>query len=71
MFLLALFQTKIFQVQTVTHLDSNSRISSMSGDGQFQGATVFKALVQWGIELYSDGVGVIRLGVGLMAAHDL
>lgn len=43
----------------------------MSGDSQFQGATVFKALVQRGFELHPDGVRVVLLGLGLMAAYHL
>lgn len=43
----------------------------MSGNGQFQGATVLKALVQRGFKLYPDGVWVVLLGLGLMTAHHL
>lgn len=43
----------------------------MSGNGQLQGTTVFKALVQGGFKLHPDSVRVILLGLGLMAAHHL
>lgn len=43
----------------------------MSGHGQLQGAAVFKALVQGRFEVYPDGVRVIFLGLGLVAAHHL
>lgn len=43
----------------------------MSGHGQLQGAAVFKALVQGRFEVYPDGVRVILLGLGLVAAHHL
>lgn len=43
----------------------------MSGHGQFQGATVFKALVQRRLEVHPDGVRVVLLGLCLVAAHHL
>lgn len=43
----------------------------MSGHGQLQGAAVFKALVQGRFEVYPDGVRVVFLGLGLVAAHHL
>lgn len=43
----------------------------MSGNSQFQGATVFEALVQRGFKLHPDGVRVVLLGLGLVAAHHL
>lgn len=53
------------------YLGSNSGVPSVSGDGQFQGAAVFKALVERGFKLEPDGVGVVLLGLGLVAAHHL
>lgn len=52
-------------------LGGDSGVASVSGDGQFEGAAVFKALVQGGFELHPDGVGVVLLGLGLVAAHHL
>lgn len=43
----------------------------MSANGQFQGTTVFKALIQRRFKLNPDGVRVILLGLGLMAAYHL
>lgn len=56
---------------SLTHLDSGSRVSAVSGHSQLQGAAVFKALVQGGFEVYPDGVRVVLLGLGLVAAHHL
>lgn len=43
----------------------------MSGNSQFQGATVFKALIQRWFKLHPGGVRVVLLGLGLVAAHHL
>ena len=56
---------------TRTHLDSYSRVSSMSGNSQFQGAAVFKALVQRWFKLHPGGVRVVLLSLSLIAAHHL
>lgn len=53
------------------YLGRNPGVPSVSGDGQLQGAAVFKALVEGGFELEPDGVGVVLLGLGLVAAHHL
>lgn len=62
---------RTFLLNTPTHLDSGSRVSPVSGHGQLQGAAVFKALVQGRLEVYPDGVRVVFLGLGLVAAHHL
>lgn len=53
------------------YLGCNAGVPAVSGDGQFQGAAVFKALVERGFKLELDGVGVVLLGLGLVAAHHL
>lgn len=63
--------THTIHLNNHTHLYSNSWVSSMSRNSQFQGATVFKALVQRGFKLHPNSVWVVLLGLGLMAAHHL
>lgn len=70
----ALTQTQSMGATALQHflyLGCNSSVPSVSGDGQFQGAAVFEALVERGFKLEPDSVGVILLGLGLVAAHHL
>lgn len=57
--------------QDFPYLSCNSGVPSVSGNGQFQGAAVFEALIQRGFKLEPDGVGVVLLGLGFVAAHHL
>lgn len=43
----------------------------MSGYSQIQRAAVFEALVQRRLKLHPDGVRVVLLSLGLVAAHHL
>lgn len=58
-------------VRDLPYLGCNAGVPSVSGDGQFQGAAVFEALVERGFEVEPDGVGVVLLGLGFVAAHHL
>lgn len=58
-------------VPELLYLSCDSGVPSVSGDGQFQGAAVFEALIQGGFKLEPDGVGVVLLGLGFIAAHHL
>lgn len=58
-------------LQHSLYLGCKSGVPSVSGYGQFQGAAVFKALVERGFKLEPDSVGVVLLGLGLVAAHHL
>lgn len=58
-------------VRDFLYLSCNSGVPSVSGDGQFQGAAVFEALIQRRFKIEPDGVGVVLLGLGFVAAHHL